>query len=99
MKVLLLFAFLLALPTAQAESKPAPVPAAAPLSVTFQIPTMACAACAGKIKAALKAQPGLTLNAINLKEKRAVVTLDPTKTDRATVAAALAAAGFPASPP
>lgn len=99
MKVARLLLALLAALGAPLAAQAAPAAPPAPQSLTFDIPGMACAACAGKIKAALKAQPGLTVQSINLKDKRALVTLDPAKTDRAKIAAALAAAGFPAAPP
>lgn len=64
----------------------------------LSVPDMACAACAGKIKTTLKALPGVTVDTISLKDKHAHVTIDPAKTDRSKVTAALAAAGFPAQP-
>lgn len=65
----------------------------------ISVPTMACASCAGKIKTALAALPGVTVDTINLKEKHAHVTIDPAKTERSKVTAALATAGFPAAQP
>ena len=59
---------------------------------------MSCAACAGKVKTTLAGLPGVTVETVSLKESAARVVIDPAKTDRTKIAAALTTAGYGLAP-
>jgi P-type Cu+ transporter len=74
-------------------------PTVAPERLTLPVRGMHCAACVGKVEAALRRVPGVTEAAVNLATERANVTLDPGRTALPALQAAVGAAGYELGPP
>lgn len=69
------------------------------VTVTLGVEGMTCAACTGRVERVLKAQPGVIAATANLATRRAQVTLwDGAATDAETLSAAVARAGYDATP-
>ncbi|MEB3197444.1 MAG: heavy metal translocating P-type ATPase [Candidatus Sericytochromatia bacterium] len=75
-----------------------PEPAAAPHELTLSVRGMTCAACANRVERVLSRAPGVAQAHVNLATERATVHYDPAGTDPGQLAAAVAAAGYPAEP-
>src|SRR4051794_15361230 len=73
--------------------------------VRLPVAGMTCDHCVGTVRRALEAIPGVESAAVDLKQGRADVTLDPARADRARLKGAVEAAGYsvpeggPAAPP
>ena len=74
------------------ESAPAPVPPAAPQTVTLHIDGMMCNHCVGRVKAALEALPGVTAE-VSLAKNTAALTMTQPH-DLPELTAAVEAAGY-----
>ena len=78
------------------ESAPAPVPPAAPQTVTLHIDGMMCNHCVGRVKAALEALPGVTAE-VSLAKNTAALTMTQPH-DMPELTAAVEAAGYQVKP-
>lgn len=74
------------------ESAPAPVPPAAPQTVTLHIDGMMCNHCVGRVKAALEALPGVTAE-VSLAKNTAALTMTVPHSPK-ELTAAVEAAGY-----
>lgn len=63
----------------------------------FQIEKLTCGACVSNIESALAKLGGIDSVEVNLTSNRGRVTYDPSETDSEAIAAAITAAGYPAS--
>ena len=63
---------------------------------TLKIEGMMCMHCAGRVKKALEAVPGVTGAQVDLEKKQATVTLNDAVSDQALLVA-VTAAGYPAA--
>jgi Cu2+-exporting ATPase len=72
--------------------------AAGQASLALQLSGLHCAACAGQIEAALRAQPGVIDAQVNPGTARAMVVWQPARTRVAALVAAVRAAGYDAAP-
>ncbi len=61
---------------------------------TLPVRGMHCAACVGKVEAALRGVPGVSDASVNLATERATVAFDPTRADLTALQTAVAAAGY-----
>jgi Cu+-exporting ATPase len=62
--------------------------------VTLPVRGMHCAACVGKVEAALRTVPGVREASVNLATERATIAFDPVGGDLTALRAAVAAAGY-----
>jgi Cu+-exporting ATPase len=62
--------------------------------LTLPVRGMHCAACVGKVEAALTGVPGVETAAVNLATERATVEFDPARTDVPALQTAVAAVGY-----
>ena len=67
-------------------------------AVDLAIKGMHCAACVGRVEKALASVPGVASASVDLAKGRAHVVLADAKTPSAALTAAVAAAGYEASP-
>jgi Cu+-exporting ATPase len=67
-------------------------------TLELQVGEMTCASCSARVEKALLRLPGVQSASVNLATERASVTFDPLRLDPAGLVAAVAAAGYPASP-
>ena len=67
-------------------------------TVNFTVENMTCASCPYIVKQSMAAVPGVARVQVSLRTQSAIVTFDDAKTTAATIAAASAKAGFPATP-
>lgn len=67
---------------------------ARPERLTLPVRGMHCAACVGRVAAALHEVPGVSEAAVNLATERATVAFDPARADLAALQRAVAAAGY-----
>src|SRR5262245_23323048 len=62
--------------------------------VSFPVIGMSCASCVNRIEKSVNKTPGVERVAVNLATERATVSYKPTRTDVATIAAAVERAGY-----
>lgn len=66
-------------------------------SVTLSVPTVHCQSCKLNIEESLEEVDGVASSDVDLDAKTVTVTFDPADVDADSVAAAITAAGYPAS--
>jgi Cu+-exporting ATPase len=75
-----------------------PTPTTPPADCTLDIGGMTCASCVGRVEKALRRVPGVAAAEVNLATEVATVRFDPAQTGLEELTAAVARAGYTASP-
>ncbi len=94
-----------ALPVMGASSPPTPpaapqrAPSATDASVRLTVSGMHCAACVGRVQAALDATPGVSVAVVNLLTNSATIAYDPAKVAPQAIADRISATGYAAELP
>ncbi|HEX3980332.1 MAG TPA: heavy-metal-associated domain-containing protein [Acidimicrobiales bacterium] len=84
--------------TSSTPATPEPTGASAPATAVLAVEGMHCGACVALIEETLVEQDGVTRASVDLESARAVVEYDPARLGTDRLAAAIAEAGYTASP-
>jgi copper chaperone CopZ len=93
---ILSFVVLIAIPTAAAGDDQAPRSAARAARVTYRVSGMRCHGCAAKVREGLSKLDGVVAVSVGYEPSVATVEFRPSRTDPATIRAAIVRLGFKA---